>query len=311
MNLARLQKPTFYGQFAPEVDRFAYERYFRHTLLDGVTFECGSFDGVLESSCYFFEQTLGWKAYNVEASPPIFDRLQANRPEAENIHAALSDSEGFIEFAHVVHPVHGQNFGNGSVSHTAAHKAELDATGCTFETYRVPKTTYKALIERLGIRRVDFMVLDIEGHEVAALNGMVGCAVMPAVLCVEVGQVGLDAVQGQIEALGFVFDVVSHVNAFFVRADKWDLFQFIREQDGATVTVQRVYSVPLSNIQQQEVGALLSLDALREEYLHEANELQGAADEHGAGRQGRLAVMSGLAAKVMHTARQWRARLRQ
>ena len=50
----------FYGQFDPPVDRFLFERFFAGSKRPGVFIECGAFDGETESSCKFFEESLGW-----------------------------------------------------------------------------------------------------------------------------------------------------------------------------------------------------------------------------------------------------------
>ena len=177
----------------------------------------GAFDGILESSCFFFEETLGWRGINIEASPPIFKKLQQRRPKAINIHAALSDDVGIVDFTHVYHPKHGENFGNGSVSHTKAHKEELDREKCTYKSFSVPKRTYRSIIDEHAIQSLDLMVLDVEGHEQAVIRGMVGSAVLPRIFCVEFGHVGLDKLRSVLGEIGYDFEAVSHANAFFVR----------------------------------------------------------------------------------------------
>ena len=85
----------FYGQFDPAVDRFIYERYFVGRPGPGVAVECGAFDGLTESSCKFFEESLGWACVNVEPYPPAFAKLVVNRPLSTNINVALSSWTGF------------------------------------------------------------------------------------------------------------------------------------------------------------------------------------------------------------------------
>src|SRR5437588_3746561 len=211
------RKAKFYGQFNPPVDQFLFERYFRKRSLRnaGTYIECGAFDGVTESSCLFFAENLGWRALNIEASPPVFEKLKQRRSGAINIHAALSDDSGVIEFTHVYHPVLGQNFGNGSVAHTKEHRDELDRTNCSYKTFCVPKRTYRSIIDEYELRAVDLMVLDIEGHELAAINGMEGCDVLPGIFCVEFGHVGLENLKQVLGKLGYTFDTTSFANAYF------------------------------------------------------------------------------------------------
>ena len=80
---------NFYGQ--NQQDRFIYERYFARYKNRGIAIECGSYDGNIESSCKFFEESLGWDCINIEASPPIYEMLCVNRPKSVNLHLGLSE----------------------------------------------------------------------------------------------------------------------------------------------------------------------------------------------------------------------------
>src|SRR5262245_56341760 len=114
----------FYGQFEPPQDQIIYESYFADSE-PGFFLECGAFDGMTESSCFVFEESLGWVGANVEASPAIYPLLVKNRPKSKNIFAALSDKSGEGRFLHAVHPLLGNMFGNGSLNHTPEHKTDL------------------------------------------------------------------------------------------------------------------------------------------------------------------------------------------
>ncbi len=217
---------TFYGQFTPPVDQFIFERYFPHTGIQGTFIECGAFDGQLECSCKFFEETMGWQGYNLEPSPHIFANLKVNRPSASNHQVALSNRIGTDKFTVVSHPQLGLNYGNGSLRHTDSHEQLLVDGGCTFSEVEVELITWKAFIEREHITQVDLFVLDVEGHELEVIEGMHGSSVLPDVICVEVGHIPLAQVRQRLATLGYVYDISSHVNAFFVQHNKLSLFSF-------------------------------------------------------------------------------------
>lgn len=218
----------FYGQFDPPVDRFIFKRYFPDKGISGVFVECGAFDGVMESSCKFFEETLGWRGFNFEPVPVLYDRLVVNRPLAVNIDCALSDKDGLSQFRHAIHPELGGHFGNGSIDHHPAHLADLQLRGCTFDEFKVRTTTWKKFIEDNKVDHVDLMVLDVEGHELSVLDGMKDCSVLPDVMCVEFGHIGLERLRCRMSSLGYVYDISSNGNAFFVRKDRLDLFALRR-----------------------------------------------------------------------------------
>lgn len=208
----------YYGQFDPPLDQVLHERYFPGDPREGVFVECGAFDGITESTCKFFEETLGWRGVNVEPSPPIFRRLAANRPAATNVHAALSDRDGEATFTAVVHPRFGNLCTNGSLRHHPEHLREIRASGWKERPYTVRTATWARLMADQGLERVDLFVLDVEGAELDVVAGMTGCPVLPEVICVEHGHLGIDRLRGAIEPLGYHYDGSRDVNSFFVRA---------------------------------------------------------------------------------------------
>ena len=80
----------FYGQ--SEQDKFIFERYFKDKK-NGISIECGAFDGIMESSTLFFEENLEWTCINIEASPPIFEMLKLNRDKSFNFNLGLGNKE--------------------------------------------------------------------------------------------------------------------------------------------------------------------------------------------------------------------------
>jgi FkbM family methyltransferase len=207
----------FYGQFDPPVDKILHDTYFTD-VRGGLCIEAGAYDGVEESCCKVFEEFLDWRAVNVEAAPHNFRLLEAQRPNAVNVNAALSEQDGSATFTHALHPERGASFGNGSLSHTADHLSELIQTGCTFETNEVETVRYDTLLDRHGIERVDLFVLDVEGHELSVLRGMEGTQRWPRVFCIEFGHIGVDNLRGILEPVGYVFDGVAFANAYFSQA---------------------------------------------------------------------------------------------
>jgi len=204
----------FYGQFNPPVDKVIFERCFP-TKRDGLFIECGAYDGLLECSCRFFEETMGWRGVNIEASPRIFARLVANRPKSFlNANVALSNKNGRAVFQDII-SCGGVADGNGSLTHCEAHKKEIIDQKCGFNAVEVETIRYVDFIARHKIDKVDLMVLDVEGHELQTIEGMVGAQVLPDVMCVEFPFSGLENIKTALGGLGYKMDFISAVNAFF------------------------------------------------------------------------------------------------
>ena len=209
----------FYGQ--SEQDKFIFERYFKDKK-HGISIECGAFDGVMESSTFFFEETMGWSCINIEASPPIFEMLKSNRKNSFNFNLGLGNEETTLSFKHAIHPHHGIKFGNGSFSHRLQHKHLLNHEGCQFEEYNVKSTRYDNVIDELMNTHfpnqiIDLFVLDVEGYEMEALEGMKNSKFLPQILCVEYPHVGLDQIKLFLENLNYKFDLTKDNNAYFIK----------------------------------------------------------------------------------------------
>lgn len=209
----------FYGQFEHQVDRFIFERYFPDTNIRGTFVECGAFDGQTECSCKFFEETMGWTAYNLEPVPWIFEHLQSNRPGSNNFNLGLSDKSGSASFQSVIHPKYGRQTTIGAINHSPELKAALEADGCTFEPVQIQVLCWSDFIAKTGLEEIDLMVLDVEGHELAVLSGMQNSPVLPKVMCIEFGHAGFNRIRTLMNSMGYEYDTNSHANAFFIRRD--------------------------------------------------------------------------------------------
>lgn len=204
----------FYGQWNPPVDQFLYENYFKN-IRNGVAIECGAFDGVTESSCKFFEESMGWKTINIEPVPHLFEKLIINRPNSINIQSALSNKNGRATFTQAIHPEMGNHFGNGSLSHVNNHYNSLTLEGCKFEKHMVNTITYKTLIKSHKLTRINLFVLDVEGHEIQILNTLDKSDVLPDIFCIEHGHISnLNQIMND---LGYKFDKTSFNNSFYVK----------------------------------------------------------------------------------------------
>ena len=178
----------YYGQFDPAVDKVIHERYFMNKY-DGISIECGAFDGVIDSSCKFFEENYNWITINVEPLNSAFEKLINNRPKSINLNIALSDNNNDKLFTNYKHPKLGYEWGNGSLSHSNIHEKELKKM-CGENNYIcnvVKCNTYKEIIEKLKLKHVDLFVLDVEGHEFNVIDGMIGCDILPDIFVIEHG----------------------------------------------------------------------------------------------------------------------------
>ena len=211
---------VYYGQFNPPVDKIIHQRYFPNKQ-SGISIECGAFDGVTDSCTKFFEDNYNWKTINIEALDIAFNKLVINRPSSTNINIALSDTAEIKEFKNYRHPQLNYEWGNGSIHHTPEHKKYLEnLCGDNYEVKRVSCNTYKHIIDTLKITQLDLFVLDVEGHELDVINGMIGCDVLPDVFAIEHGHRDTNIFVEKLKCLNktYKLDYVCFNNSYFVKS---------------------------------------------------------------------------------------------
>lgn len=188
----------FYGQF--KLDEILYNKYFPNHK-NGFFVECGAFDGVVDSTCKFFEESMGWSGINIEPLPHIFNKLVQNRPNSFNFNCALSNYEYKTNMKQVILPKIG-DCGLSSIKHTDVVLKDLVKRGCTFKDLPIRCRTFKSIVNELKdkMRPIDLFVLDVEGHELQALNGILSIdkTLLPKIFCIEHTMVGLDKLNNKL-----------------------------------------------------------------------------------------------------------------
>jgi len=115
---------------------------------------------------YFYER--GWRGLNVEPVPAFHRLLQQRRPRDLNVAVAASDRDGFDVELTVV-----PGTGLSSLEAQGGHgpgPAGQDREG----THRIQVRTARldTLLEWAQLPHIDFLKIDVEGHERAVLEGL-------------------------------------------------------------------------------------------------------------------------------------------
>jgi FkbM family methyltransferase len=213
--------PKYYGQWNPQVDQLIHEKYFPNKI-GGISIECGAFDGIIENCTKFFEDNYQWKTINIEPAPNVFQNLVLNRPKSINLQIALSNNNETKKFRNYLHPSLGYNWGNGSISHSIEHRHQLESQ-CginNFVEFDVKCQTYDKLIKELQLDHLDLFILDVEGHEVPVLEGMIECDVLPDVFVIEHDHHNSETLIDKIRLINSVqykLDCISFNNLFFIK----------------------------------------------------------------------------------------------
>lgn len=147
-------------------DRYVYDQFVNvpNALLrcnGGVFVEFGARNGIEHSNTYFFEKVLGWKGLLFEADPKEHPLLRRNRPGATCFEGAVCPRGQ-----------HSVNFAVSRIPGWSGPSQSYEPTRYS-HTERVQQVKCFDLAQEL-IRRnwttVDYMTIDVEGHEAAIVE---------------------------------------------------------------------------------------------------------------------------------------------
>jgi FkbM family methyltransferase len=122
---------------------------------------------------------LGWHGINVDASPAAFARVAPARPRDINLNVGVSNREGEMTF----YEFPPQHAGLSTFSEVEAREHQKAGRSC--RELPVPVTTLARLCEQHAVKEIDFMSIDVEGHEREVLEGANLRSFRPRVVLVE------------------------------------------------------------------------------------------------------------------------------
>lgn len=168
---------------------------------DGVFLDVGCFEWQRFSTTYYLEKHLGWTGIGVDANDALRPGYVAHRPGTKFEHYVVTDTSGGEHTFYL--NVGGE--GISSVSRTWIVEFLHDffpQARPTIREVKVPAITLNDLLEKNGIEEIDFLSMDIEGHEPAALAGFDIERFGPELVCIE-APAEPDAVLGYFDEHGY------------------------------------------------------------------------------------------------------------
>jgi FkbM family methyltransferase len=134
----------------------------------GTFVEAGAHDGYTQSNTYFLERHRGWSGILVEAVPELAERCRRRRVRSTVVDCALVGPDfagGSVEV----------QFGDlmSTVEADGTHAAGgLVVAGRRAYSTQVQGRTLSEVLEDSGRKKIDLLVLDIEGRELDVLAGL-------------------------------------------------------------------------------------------------------------------------------------------
>lgn len=139
-------------------DYYTYVKHFINLKRKGVYIDVAAGQPIYASTTYFYDHCLGWKGLCVEANPTHHDKFPGTR-SCELIPKCVGSKHNqVVQF-------HDDDGGSGIIDSTYTNsnrKGKITKMRCT---------TMHRILKARGISHVDYLSLDVEGHEVEVLKG--------------------------------------------------------------------------------------------------------------------------------------------
>ena len=192
---------------------------------NGFFIEVGAHDGIFQSNTLNLEESLGWKGILIEPSLNAYLECIKNRPKSICINLALTSFEQYKKKDFVF-----GDFNSSPMSSVAANRSGFSKfenfknylSGITKKKLRPVSTApLQLIIDKIGIDKVDFLSLDVEGFEYEVLKGVNFNKCRPKYILIEVREIQKKNIFDLMLSLNYTFlENISNFN----KSDfpKWD-----------------------------------------------------------------------------------------
>jgi FkbM family methyltransferase len=142
---------------------------FSHEKRLGYFVEVGSHDGLHHSNTRLLEEEYGWRGMLIEANKELYEKSLVNRPNCKNVNALIDRCDGQQNFT----------IGDGkSVSYSGVTpylpEGWFNHHKYGSKGYILPAYSLANILARFNAPKlIDYLSLDVEGAELAILEGLV------------------------------------------------------------------------------------------------------------------------------------------
>lgn len=207
------QDRQFFSQYGE--DKLIYKLFNKRET--GFCIEVGGYDGVTGSTTFFFEK-LGWKCLIVEPMPEFCKKIRRVRT-CELVQAAASDESGEAVF-HVAEGVETLS----TLENDKGHASRVQWEGGQLKEIKVKKLKLDEIISNLNVKEIDFISIDVEGHEMSVLRGLSLQVHQPRIIIIEDNSHGLNReVKKYLAKYGYAKFNITGCNDWYARKSDKDL----------------------------------------------------------------------------------------
>lgn len=145
---------------------------------EGNCVEVGANDGITDSMTYHFE-LIGWNCLLVEPIPDLAKKISEKRNCIVKNYAA-SSTEGDASFF-----IAEEALGMSGLELTRGQRKQITRAGGILKEIKVRKKTLDSILEESNFQKIDFISIDVEGHEIEVLKGFSLGKYLPRIVLLE------------------------------------------------------------------------------------------------------------------------------
>ena len=128
--------------------------------------DVGARDGIGNSNSFYLEQTLGWKGVLIEPHPDLYQQCFDTR-SSPTINCACSNKSDLLKFVKYLE----EPYGNSGLLKTFPNPGRLEQI--KHEIIDVQTKTLSSILESVNSPAyIDYLDIDVEGHEVQVLESL-------------------------------------------------------------------------------------------------------------------------------------------
>lgn len=187
----------------------------------GLCIEVGANDGVNDSTTLYFEK-IGWDCVLVEPNPVLCQMIRAAR-SSRLYQCAASSKSGVVSLfiAEGAERAHGVS----TICSDEPSLNKIKSYGFTYKEIQVQTRTLDEILSELKhVREIDFISIDVEGHELDVLKGFSIERWLPTILILEDNSNFENAdVRNHMKQFGYVRFMRTGVNDWYANKKNKDL----------------------------------------------------------------------------------------
>ncbi len=169
----------YYSQFGE--DKILFEIF--NEKNHGLCIEVGANDGINHSNTFYFEG-IGWDCVLVEPNPELCQMIRAKRSSSQLYEFAATDRSGVV----TLFVAEGEEMAHGvsTINSDKESLRKINSYGFTYKEVQVQTKTLDEILNELKPScEIDFISIDVEGHELNVLKGFSIERWLPTVMLIE------------------------------------------------------------------------------------------------------------------------------